>query len=188
MNDQPKMPVFITGNQHKADYLGKLLGTELRHQKVDLDEIQSTNLEEVVSHKAKQAYRIIGRPVLVEDVALGFAALDGLPGPFVKFFVDAKNGLENMCRMLDGFDDRRARAECMFAYYDGAECVVLRGGLDGTIAESPRGEGGFGWDRIFCPEGYENKTRAELILEQNEATYQTIKPIAELRTFLKNLQ
>lgn len=184
--DTNKLPVFITGNQHKADYLAKMLGIHLDHHKVDLDEIQSVSLEEIVIHKARQAYDVIKKPVLVEDVALGFNALNGLPGPFVKFFVESENGLENMCRMLDGFDDRSARAECMFAYYDGNNCTVIAGGLDGVIAKNPHGEGGFGWDRVFCPEGYEGKTRAELILEQNEATYRTIKPIDKLRTFLES--
>lgn len=187
MQNQSSNPVFITGNQHKADYLAKLLGIELQHQKVDLDEIQSVDLEKIVEHKARQAYGIIKRPVLVEDVALGFTALDGLPGPFIKFFVEADNGLENLCRMLDGFSDRGARAECVFAYYDGVRCEIIKGGLSGTIADHPRGEGGFGWDKIFCPEGYEGQTRAELILEQNEKTYQTIKPIAKLRAFLNTL-
>jgi inosine/xanthosine triphosphate pyrophosphatase family protein len=50
---------------------------------------------------------------LVEDVSLRFTALGGLPGPFVKFFVDAPDGLEKMCRMLDAFESREARAECV---------------------------------------------------------------------------
>jgi len=183
-----KLPVFITGNQNKADYLAKMLGIHLDHHKVDLDEIQSISLEEIVVHKAKQAYQVIGKSVLVEDVALGFNALHGLPGPFVKFFVEAPGGLDNMCRMLDGFDDRSARAECMFAYYDGKECTVLAGHLDGVIADAPKGDGGFGWDKVFCPQGYEGKTRAELILEQNETTYKTIKPIEKLRDFLKSIE
>ena len=100
------LPVFITGNQNKADYLAETLGIELAHQKIDLDEIQSTNPLEIVEHKVKQAYGIIQQPVLVEDVSLVFNALNGLPGPFIKFFVDAENGLENLCRMLDGLEER----------------------------------------------------------------------------------
>lgn len=181
------LPLFITGNQNKADYLAKLLNIPLDHMKIDLDEIQSVDLDEIVTHKVKQAYEIAGRPVLVEDVALSFATLGGLPGPFVKFFVDSENGLENMCRMLDGFDDRSARAECVFGYYDGMTLKLLRGGLDGTIAMHPKGEGGFGWDKIFCPNGYDGKSRAELIVEQSDDVYQTIKPIAQLHDFLKTL-
>lgn len=181
-------PVFITGNQNKADYLAKLLGMPIEHQKIELDEIQSTSLDEIVTHKVKQAYEIAGRPVLVEDVALGFDCLGGLPGPFIKFFVETENGLENLCRMLDGFENKGARAECVFGYYDGARLELLRGGLNGYIADHPRGDGGFGWDKIFCPEGYGDKTRAELILEQNEAIYQTIKPIAVLRELLESMR
>lgn len=183
-----KTPIFITGNQNKADYLAKLLGMPIVHQKIELDEIQSASLDEIVTHKAKQAYEIVRGPVLVEDVALGFDALDGLPGPFVKFFVDAENGLENLCRMLDGFESRGARAECVFGYYDGTRLELLRGGLSGVIAVRPRGDGGYGWDKIFCPEGYENKTRAELIREQDEKTYQMIKPVAALRELLESME
>lgn len=179
--------LFVTGNQSKADYLAKLLAIPLDHHKIDLDEIQSTSLDEVVRHKVKQAYAAAKRPVLVEDVGLGFAALNGLPGPFVKFFVDQPEGLERMCRMLDGFDDRTARAETVFGYYDGERLELIRGGLDGMIADHPRGEGGFGWDKIFCPVGFEDKTRAELILEQDADSYRTIKPIAALRDFLKSV-
>jgi hypothetical protein len=48
--------VFITGNQKKADYLAKYLGFPIEHIKVDLDELQSLDLREIVEHKVKQAY------------------------------------------------------------------------------------------------------------------------------------
>ena len=47
---------FITGNQKKADYLARYLGFPIEHQKIDLDEIQSLDLREIVEHKVKQAY------------------------------------------------------------------------------------------------------------------------------------
>src|SRR4051812_45378209 len=115
MTDQAsRMPVFITGNQNKADYLARLLGVELEHRKINLDEIQSADLNEIVSHKVKQAYAVAGCPVLVEDVSLGFSALGGLPGPFIKFFVEVEDGLEKLCRMLDGFEDRSAQGACVY--------------------------------------------------------------------------
>jgi non-canonical purine NTP pyrophosphatase (RdgB/HAM1 family) len=182
-----ELPVFITGNQNKADYLSRMLGIELQHQKVNLDEIQSTNLDEIVAHKVKQAYELVKKPVLVEDVALSFEALGGLPGPFVKFFVDAKDGLEKMCRMCDSLENRNARAECVFGFYDGERLELLRGGLSGTIADHPQGDGGYGWDQLFCPEGYGGRTRAELTQEENEETYQIIKPFDQLRELLQYL-
>lgn len=176
-------PVFITGNQDKADYLAKHLGIEIDHQKVDLDELQSLDLHEVVEHKVKQAYDLIQKPVLVEDVSLEFTALGKLPGTFVKFFVD-ESGLESMCRMLDGFEDRSAVAKCTFGYFDGETLKLIDGGLKGRIADHPRGENGFGWDQIFIPDGYGDQTRAEMDLEDDEKSYATIKPFAALREFL----
>ncbi len=179
-----KLPIFITGNQDKADYLANMLGVELEHQKIELDEIQSTDLDAIVTHKVKQAYEEIQHPVLVEDVGLNFNALNGLPGPFIKFFVEVPDGLEKLCRMLDGFEDRSARAVCTFGYYDGENIELFHGGLDGAIATSPRGDSGFGWDKIYEPEGYGGRTRAELSPEEDAETYPTIKPFALLRDFL----
>ena len=183
-----KTVTFITGNPHKADYLSRMLGLPLKHRAVDLTEIQSTSLEEIVEHKVRQAYAVAKRPVLVEDVALEFMALSGLPGPFIKFFVEAPNGLENLCRMLDGFDDRSAAAACVFGYYDGEQVKLFRAELGGVIAKHPAGNGGFGWDKIFCPDGYGGRTRAELYADEYVVTYPTIKPIDAVRQFLATLE
>jgi len=183
-----KAVTFITGNQHKADYLSRMLGLPLKHRAVDITEIQSTSLEEIVEHKVRQAYMVAKCPVLVEDVALGFTALGGLPGPFIKFFVEAPNGLENLCRILDGFDDRSAVAACVFGYYDGEQIKLFRAELGGVIAKHPVGNGGFGWDKIFCPDGYGGRTRAELYTDEYVATYPTIKPIDAVRQFLITLE
>ena len=78
---------YITGNQHKADYLANYLGHPIDYQKVDLDEIQSMDLMEIVRHKVRQAYNVIKKPVVVEDTSLEFKALGGLPGPFIKHFL-----------------------------------------------------------------------------------------------------
>ena len=70
---------FITGNQKKADYLAKYLGFPIEHEKINLDELQSLDLREIVEHKVKQAYTKVGKPVIVEDVSLEFLALGKLP-------------------------------------------------------------------------------------------------------------
>lgn len=180
-----KNVTFITGNQHKADTLARVLDLPLAHRAVDLMEIQSTSLEEIVEHKVRQAYVVAKCPVLVEDVALEFTALGGLPGPFIKFFVEAPNGLENLCRILDSFDDRSAVAACVFGYCDGERVRLFRAELGGVIAKHPAGNGGFGWDKIFCPDGYNGKTRAELTPDEDAGTF---KPIATVRQFLTTLK
>jgi len=45
------------------------------HEKIDLEEIQSLDLREIVEHKVRQAYDVVKKPVLVEDTSLRFTAL-----------------------------------------------------------------------------------------------------------------
>lgn len=182
-----KLPIFITGNQSKADYLSRQLGVELKHQKIDLDELQSIDLHTIVEHKLKQAYAVCNQPVLVEDVSLVFNALGELPGPYIKWFVEYA-GDEACCRMLDGFDDRSAVIKCTFGYYDGNKVVFIDSELPGTISKTPEGENGFGFDRFFINEGYE-LTRAAMSQEENERTYaELMKPFAQVREFINELK
>lgn len=172
---------FITGNQNKADYLAKYLGHPVDHVKIDLDEIQSMDLKEIVEHKVRQAYEKIKSPVIVEDVSLEFEALGGLPGPFVRFFVD-NVPFETICNMIDG-KTRNATAKCVFGYFDGETLELFEGKLAGKIAEVPSGENGYGWDKIFIPEGYD-VTRASLDEENDRKTYLQLKPFEKLKKFL----
>lgn len=175
--------VFITGNEHKAKQLATWLGVDLPHQKVDLDELQSLDLRTVVEHKAKQAYSVLQQPVLVEDVAMVFTAFKQLPGPFIKWF-EAGSSLEIMCRMLDAFTDRSAVAHTMYGLYDGAALHCFEGTMRGTIAASPRGTSGFGFDSIFINEG-QPQTRAEMDEETYSRTSYRQEALAELRKFLQ---
>lgn len=178
-------PLFITGNQDKADYLARQLGIALDHQKIDLDEVQSTDLHEIVAHKLRHAYEVTGQPVIVEDVSLSFTALGDLPGPYIKWFVEHA-GSEACCRMLDGFDDRSATIRCTFGWYDGKRMEFFDSELQGKISDHPRGENGFGFDTFFIMEGY-GKTRAELPQNEVEKTYaEKMKPFGKLRTFLRD--
>lgn len=181
-----QLPIFITGNQSKADYLSRQLGVEIEHQKIDLLELQSTDLHEIVAHKLRQAYKVCQSPVLVEDVSLVFNALGDLPGPYIKWFVE-HSGDEACCKMLDGFNDRSAVIKCTFGYYDGKQMRFFDSELPGAIANQPRGENGFGFDKFFINKGYDI-TRAEMSQEENELTYATqMKPFAEVRDFIKTL-
>lgn len=178
-----KLPVFITGSQSKADYLARQLGMSLKHQKVELDELQSTDLHTIVKHKLRQAYEVVQAPVLVEDVSLEYTALNGLPGPYIKWFVDYA-GVEACCRMLDGFNDRSATIKCTFGYYDGEKFDYFDSEYAGSISMSPKGKNGFGFDPFFIVEGMDI-TRAEMSPEENEHTYaEYMKPFAAVKAFL----
>lgn len=151
---------FVTGNINKAELLSKSIGFEIGHRNIELTEIQSLDLEEIITHKAKEAYTKIGSPVLVHDTALYFKALGHLPGPFIKWFLESI-GNKGLCKLVDGYNNRQATAVVMLGYYDGQVLKIFQEKLEGEVAETPRGEKGFGWDPVFIPRGY-NKTRAEL--------------------------
>lgn len=159
--------VLVTGNENKWLEAERILGISLGRVALELEEIQAPTSRAVALEKARAAFRILGRPVVVEDAGLELAAFGGFPGPFVKYWEEL-GGLGSICRALDGAPTRAATAVCVLGVCgpDGAE--VVEGRLDGTIARSPRGENGFGWDAIFVPEG-ETRTFAEMTREEKDA-------------------
>lgn len=177
---------FITGNQNKADYLAAFLWYPIDHIRIDVDEIQSTDLHTIVDHKVRQAYDIIKKPVIVEDVSLEFDALGWLPGPFIKFFVD-NTPFDALCAMVaDG--SRACTARCVFGYFDGSEPVFFEGSLRWELAKEPAWTNWFGWDTIFIPQGY-SCTKAWLSPQDNKKVALQIKPFAAVKEFLeKNTQ
>lgn len=176
---------FATGNQHKADKTSELLGIPLSHQKIDLDEIQTLDIVELATHKVIQAYEKIKSPVIVDDYGLYFNALSGLPGPFVKFFIEADDGLEKMCRMIDPFNNRQAYTMCVMAFYDGEVLKVFEKKMPGSISVHPMGTNGIHTDEIFIPEGLD-KTRAQLDDTEYNEIYVKVRPLEELKSFLEN--
>lgn len=179
--------VFITGNSHKADYFSRQMGMDVPHQKIDLEEIQSLDIHEIVTHKLRQAYEAVGVPVIVEDVSLGYSALNGLPGPYIRWFTE-NAGPEACCRMLDAYEDRSAEIQCTFGYYDGENMKFFDSKMKGRISQKPSGANGFGFDTFFIMDGYDI-TRAEMSQDEVERTYaENMKPFAKVRAFLESIE
>ena len=126
----------------------------LSHIELDLQEIQTTDLHELVKFKIRKAYEYAQAPVIVEDTSLYFVAWNELPGPLVKFFL--KNlGLSGMVRALDEFKNNSACAvSCLGFTKDGERVQFFEGKIKGVIV-NPRGSQNFGWDAIFLPEGHQ---------------------------------
>jgi len=181
---------FITGNQAKADYLAKWLGHPVEHQKVDLEEIQSLDPYEVIEHKARAAYEMVGKTVLVEDVSLSFNALGGkLPGTLIKWFL-SEVGNEGLLKMLEGFDDRTATAGIVYGLYDGNKMHTFDAFVKGRVSTDIRGGDlswsngkGLSWNYAFIPDG-SDKTYAEMDEVELEQFGHRAKAIEKLRTFL----
>jgi non-canonical purine NTP pyrophosphatase (RdgB/HAM1 family) len=179
-----QLPVFITGNQHKADYLAKWLDMPVKHHKVDLDEIQSLDLKKVVEHKARQAYEVLKKPVLVEDVALTFTAMGRLPGTLVKWFVE-EVGNEGLCKVADSLEHRKAVASICYGLYDGEAIHFFEDHMDGEVPPVPRGDHGFGWNPVFIPKG-STKTYAEMTDEEVRPFSIRANAIKELKAYLES--
>ncbi len=179
--------VFVTGNPEKAERFARHIRMAIGHAPAELDEIQTLDTRKLIEHKARQAYEQLQKPVLVEDVEFVFRALGTLPGPFIKYFVQVENGGEKMRRLLDGFTDRGATASCTYAYFDGQNLETFTGSITGVVAQSPRGSRGYGFDKVFEPDGFGGKTAGELTGSEYDDYYTTIKPFAAVREFLQEL-
>lgn len=177
---------FVTSNPGKAREATALLGRRVEARPLDLREVQSLDFGEVVRAKAVEACRLSGGPVLVEDSGLSVAAWKGYPGPLTRWAVAAA-GEAGFARMLDPFDAREAEAVSALALArpgDGeADVVVAIGRVAGSIARSPRGAGGFGWDVLFVPEG-ETRTFAEMTAGEKNAVSHRARAFAALRALL----
>lgn len=148
--------VFVTGNVNKLKEVQLLLSSvtnyKLTNNPLDLEEIQDSSLEEIARKKIQQAVALLpkGTPVFVEDTALGFNALNGLPGAYIKWFLK-KMSLDDIVKLLDGFEDHTGEAITTIAYSDAkGEIHIFQGVTKGKIVNK-RGNLDFGWDSLFEP-------------------------------------
>ncbi len=120
----------------------------------------------MLAAKAEAALGGLGRAVAVEETGLELAAMNGFPGPLVKWMLEAI-GAEGIARAALALGNARARAVCLLAWTDGHRLIVGRGATDGELVLPPRGSNGFGWDPVFRPEG-ETRTYGELTDEEKD--------------------
>lgn len=174
--------VVITGNPGKAAEIGAIIGWPVEAVKFDILEVQSLDLEQVAREKALAAYRIVGKPFVVDDTGMAIAALNGLPGPFVAWFLD-KLQPQGILDMIQGKADRRAEVSTCIAYADDHGARTFLGTVQGTLATELRGEAGFGYDPIFIPDG-QTKTYAEMTPEEKNAISMRSIALGKLSDFL----
>lgn len=159
------LPAFtlVTGNPGKLAEARRILGFAVSSVAIDLPEIQSLDIAEVLRAKAEEAWRQLGVPLVVDETGLDLAALSGFPGPLVKWMLDAI-GPEGIARVGLALGDSRATARCALLYRDAERTVLAEGETSGCLVLPARGGEGFGWDPVFQPEG-EALTYGELPAE-----------------------
>ncbi|XP_055375718.1 inosine triphosphate pyrophosphatase [Condylostylus longicornis] len=174
---------FVTGNAKKLQELIAILGPDfprkLESRKIDLPELQG-EIDEICKKKCKEAVQKVKGPVLVEDTCLCFNSLKGLPGPYIKWFLE-RLGPEGLFKMLEGWDDKSAQAVCTIAYCESEndDVILFQGRTNGEIVY-PRGPRDFGWDPCFQPEGYE-QTYAEMSKEEKNKISHRFRALDKLK-------
>jgi len=138
--------------------------------------------------KAEAFVAHTGLPALADDTGLEVAALDGRPGVHTARFAgpDATpdDNKRKLLDVLDGVDDRRARFRTIVALIDGdGPARTFEGVCEGTITTAPRGDGGFGYDPLFRPHGYD-QTFAEMPADAKNKISHRRKALDALRQFL----
>ncbi len=144
--------MLVTGSAGKLAEARRICGSHLEVVGVDLPEIQSLDLREILEAKGTEAWRRVGLPLVVEESGLELLALNGFPGPLVKWMLAAA-GAAAIARVAEALGDTRARARCLLLYRDERHSLVAEGATEGTLVFPPRGEHGFGWDPIFLADG-----------------------------------
>ncbi|MEP6997893.1 MAG: non-canonical purine NTP pyrophosphatase [Betaproteobacteria bacterium] len=136
--------------------------------------------------KARHASRRAGLPALADDSGICVEALRGAPGvQSARYAGEPRSDRRNNDKLiadLDGVADRRAHYYCMLAlmrHGDDPEPLLVEGRWDGTIIDTPRGEGGFGYDPYFL-DAATGMTGAELPLERKNALSHRGKAIRAL--------
>ena len=156
---------LVTGNAHKlAEFQEILKDFEFINKALDVPEIQAATIEEVAHAKAAAAFDIVGSPVIVEDCSFGLAHLNGLPGPFIKYFEEVfpkEAGL----RLLGDAPNRTAVARACIAYRDASMAFEVVGEVRGTVSDHVHDGTGFGFDFYFIPDGH-TQTYSEMGLEK----------------------
>ena len=176
--------VIVASNENKLAEINEILGTNHKVSKIDIPEIQSLDLDEIIACKAKVAYAKIKKPVLVEDISLEIKALNGLPGTFVKFFLERLR-TEGTVKLI-GAAKTDTIVTVAVAIYDGRHLKIFKASVSGTLVKEDRGTGGFGFDKVFIPKGY-SKTYAQMPPSLKNKISHRAKALQKVKNYFTSL-
>jgi XTP/dITP diphosphohydrolase len=158
---------FVTGNTRKVRDL-KLAcepyGIDIEQLQLPVDEIQSHDSSEIALKKARHAYELAARPVVVQDTFWNIIALRGFPGAYMSYVTQWLRA-EEFLKLMEGKHDRTVMGTETLVYYDGKRHKTFSQDVSGTILPEPRGTGLFSIDRIVILRG-QTKTIAQIEDEQ----------------------
>ena len=162
---------FLTKNENKTREFQTLFGAapyKIVQDRSEIDEIQTEDMDALVTDKVIKAFDRIRRPVFVDHTGLSFDLLNGFPGGLTEIFWNRiKN--EGIAKFIGQSENPSVTAITLIGYCDGRTVKTFRGEVRGSVPPKPRGPEGFQWDPVFEPVGYD-KTFAEMGNEKNEVS------------------
>lgn len=187
--------IFATNNQHKVDEIKHIIGSryhilslEEADIVIDIPEPYDT-LEENAKGKSKVIHDLTNQNCFSEDTGLEVEALNGEPGvKSARYAGEAKNfsaNIEKLLQNLQGKTNRRAQFRTVISLIIGNEQRLFEGISKGVITEVPCGEGGFGYDSVFIPEG-SDRTFAQMTMDEKNNYSHRRKATDKLIQFLQN--
>ncbi len=176
---------FITSNPGKVEEAKKYfenLGVKVHQLHFEYPEIQADTLEEVAEYGVRWLAERIDGPFFLDDSGLFIDALKGFPGVY-SAYVYKTLGIDGILKLLEGVADRSAYFKSVVAYWDG-EPHLFTGRVDGKITHEMRGSGGFGFDPVFKPTGFE-MTFAEMTTEEKNGISHRGRALTSFAEWLK---
>ena len=186
--------IFATNNAHKLSEVQALLGDKfhlvtLRDCGIteDIPETADT-LEGNASQKSHYLYDRVGKNCFADDTGLEVEVLGGAPGVrSARYATDGHDFEANnrlLLKNLEGEANRNARFRTVISLVLDGEEYLFEGVVEGRITESAAGCGGFGYDPLFVPDGYDC-TFAEMSADEKNAISHRGRAVQKLVEFLK---
>ena len=189
--------VFATHNEHKLKEVQRMLPKEITL--LTLDEIgcfedipeTSNTIEGNAIQKALYIKEKYGYDTFADDTGLEVVALDNAPGVYsARYAGEAKDNESNIDLLLANMKDkqeRQAQFKTIFALCLGEDLHTFEGIVRGEITHERKGEGGFGYDAVFLPEGYTD-TFAQMSADQKNSISHRGRALQKLTAFLKEVE
>ncbi len=185
--DQKYTLVYVTSNKLKFEVaLRALNGSSivLERKSIDTPEIQSQRVEEIAEFSASWACQQLNQPVVVLDAGYYIEALNGFPGPFIKF-VNEWFRANDFLNLLQSKDNRQIVIRDCLAYCCPNEKPIVFCQLHhGEIATEVGKRNGTSIDQIFIPSGY-SKPISEIPADDMIAYWSTATIWQELRQHIE---
>lgn len=189
--------VFVTNNPHKLEEIRNIAGDEFiinSLAEIGCDEEIPETADTIRGNalmKARYVADKYGVDCFADDTGLEVTALGGAPGVHTARYASAEGhdtigNMQLLLHNLEGKSDRSAQFVTWIALIkDGSE-MTFEGVCRGTILNSQQGDGGFGYDPVFCPEGYES-TFAQMSGEEKNSVSHRGKATRKLIDYLKGI-